>query len=73
MSVIRPESFPERVAVVIGEFTSEILIRTTCQGIKQSLYCYNASLRYPPNMKDLSNPAWIIVLPRHLGLAASES
>jgi hypothetical protein len=23
------------------------------------LYCYNAPLRYPPNMGDLSNPAWI--------------
>jgi hypothetical protein len=26
---------------------------------KQSLYCYNASLHYARNMKDLANPAWI--------------
>jgi hypothetical protein len=36
MSVTRPESFLKRAGVVIGEFASEVLIRTTCgenQGI----------------------------------------
>jgi hypothetical protein len=35
MSVTRPESFLERAAVVIGEFASEVLIRTNWRGIKQ--------------------------------------
>ena len=38
MSVARPASFPERSGVVMVEFASEVLIRTTYRGIKPFLW-----------------------------------
>jgi hypothetical protein len=45
-----------------GEMTgiARVHLRLTADRTsKQSLYCYNASLHYAQNMKDLTNPAWI--------------